>query len=298
MALAIILSFLAALGFASGSICIRVGTQRISAPTATSFSVTTSALVASIAALSTHSGDMLDLSWKAYAWFVLMGAMSYPGARVLGNTAIKMIGASRAAPFNSLQPVFAFILGMAALGERPDLLVVLGTPAIVCGLILVMTSRSNSSADGQVASKNSLGYLMATAAAGAFGSRDVISRHVVSGLAPPSVTAAYSLSMGAVMLFTVTGKDLVRSIRTVPPRYAALCCLAGVTQGLALVSLFEALGRAPVTVVSPINASSALITVILAHFFLQRLEAVNFLLLVGTTLSVSGVTLVVLGAAS
>ena len=57
-----------------------------------------------------------------------MGAMSYPGARVLNNTAISMVGASGAGPFASLQPVFVFIIGMAVLGERPDLLIILGTP--------------------------------------------------------------------------------------------------------------------------------------------------------------------------
>jgi hypothetical protein len=31
--------------------------------------------------------------------------MAYPGARVLNNTAITLIGASRAAPMASLQPV-------------------------------------------------------------------------------------------------------------------------------------------------------------------------------------------------
>ena len=298
MALAILFSFLSATGFAIGNIFIRAGTQRIAGPTATSFAVVTSALVAFIPALIGHATEIPGLSWKAYAWFALMGAMSYPGARVLNNTAIKMVGASGAGPFASLQPVFAFALGVAALGERPDLLVALGTPAIAFGLVLVITSRSGSPSAGGGNRRNNLGYLMAAAAAAAFGSRDVISRHVVSTLAPSSVTAAVSLSMGAVMVLSFTFRDVVRSLREVPLRYALLCAFAGVSQGLALVSLFAALSRAPVTVVSPINASGPLITLVLAHIFLQRLESVNLLLVIGTLLSVSGVTLVIFGASS
>ncbi|HZC03347.1 MAG TPA: EamA family transporter, partial [Gammaproteobacteria bacterium] len=71
---------------------------------------------------------------------------------------------------------------------------------------------------------------------------------------------------------------------------------AGICQGLAVASLFQALSRAPVTVVSPINASNPLITLVLAHLFLRRLESINSALVVGTLLSVGGVALVVLGA--
>ena len=83
---------------------------------------------------------------------------------------------------------------------------------------------------------------------------------------------------------------------TVPTKYLLICALAGVFQGLAVASLFQALSRAPVTVVSPIYASQPLITLILAHFFLKRLEAIDFLLALGTMVSVVGVILVILGA--
>ena len=45
--------------------------------------------------------------------------MSYPGARVLNNTAISMGGCIGAGPFASLQPVFVFIIGMAVLESVP-----------------------------------------------------------------------------------------------------------------------------------------------------------------------------------
>ncbi len=51
MALAVVFAFLAALGFSSGYVLIRVGTQRVSAPTATFFTVITGAILISALAL-------------------------------------------------------------------------------------------------------------------------------------------------------------------------------------------------------------------------------------------------------
>ena len=72
------------------------------------------------------------------------GSYGLSRAFVILNIAIKRIGASRAAPFSSIQPVFAFVLGTTLLGERPDVLVVVGTPIVVGGLALVITSRPSS----------------------------------------------------------------------------------------------------------------------------------------------------------
>jgi drug/metabolite transporter (DMT)-like permease len=143
-----------------------------------------------------------------------------------------------------------------------------------------------------------LGYLLALGAGAAFASRDVISRHVVSGIAPPLVTAAFALTIGGCLLFALTHRDVVSSLRRLPARYLAICGAAGICQGLAVASLFQALSRAPVTVVSPISASSPLITLVLGYLFLRRLESINVLLVVGTLLSVGGVATVVLGAAA
>ena len=227
-----------------------------------------------------------------------MGAIAYPVARVFQNSAITMVGATRAAPVSSLQPIFAMTLALLILGERPNLLVFLGTPVIVCGLIIVVVASRNSQAMNQLMTTRKLGYLLAMGAALSFASRDTISRHVLGGIAPPMVTAAFALSIGSVLLFMLTYRDVINSFRNLPTKYVAICCLAGVSQGLAVAFLFQALSRAPVTVVSPINASSPLITLVLAHIFLQRLEHISPMLVVGTLLSVGGVVLVVVGAVS
>ena len=295
--LAVAFSFLAALGFGTGNILVRIATQRVSAPTTAFFTVVTGAIVLLSLAFALNYSEIRALPPVAWAWFALMGAIAYPVARVLINRAIIMVGATRAAPMSSFQPIFALALGITFLGERPNLLVGLGTPVVVLGLVLVFVSERGSNATDLVFSRKTLGYLLALGAAAAFGSRDVISRHVVSELSPPLVAAAFALALGGFMLLALTHRDVVHSLRNIPSRYVIICGLAGIVLGLAVGSLFLALSRAPVTVVSPINASSPLITLALAHIFLRRLESVNRLLVLGTLLSVGGVAMVIVGAA-
>ena len=296
MPLAVAFSFLAAVGFSCGYVLIRVGTQRVSASTATFFTVFTGAALVVGLALAFRLPDVASLTPTAWGWIALMGAMAYPFARVLVSTAITMVGATRASPMNSLQPIFALALAIAFLGERPNLLVGLGTPLLAGGLVLVVLAESGGRSANHSLNINRLGYLLAIGGAVTFAGRDVISRHVVSGIAPPLVTAAFALAIGGAILLVITHRDAMNSIRRVPKRYIAICALAGICQGLAVAALFQALSRAPVTVVSPINASSPLITLALSYFFLGRLESINPVLVFGTLLSVGGVVIVILGA--
>ncbi len=296
MALAVAFAFVAACGFGSGIVFIRIGTRRVSPPTATFMTVLSGAILITALAVLLKPQDIKELQPINFTWFAVMAALAYPAARVLMNTAISWVGASRAAPWASLQPLFALALGMAFLGERPNLLVGLGTPLIVFGLILVVLAGSTGRQALSEGTLRNLGFILAAGGAMCFASRDVISRHVVGNITDPLVTASMALLLGCVMLLVLAGKDLAANLRSGNIRYLAICGLAGICQGIAVASLFQALSRAPVTVVSPINASSPLVTLLLVHLFLQRLELVTPRLIIGTVLSVAGVIIVVLGA--
>lgn len=297
MALAVAFSFLAALGFSCGYVFVRVGTQRVAAPTATSFGLLAGATLVVCLALTLRWPEVKALNPTALGWIALMGAMAYPIARVLISASVSMIGASRTAPVNSMQPIFALALAVVILGERPGLLVGVGTPMVVIGLVLVVLAGSGAGPANRVFQARRLGYLLALGGAVTFACRDVISRHVVSEIAPPLVSAAFALAIGGGILLTFTHRDVAGSLRRAPRKYVLACALAGICQGLAVAALFQALSRAPVTVVSPISASSPLITLALSHLFLRRLESISPVLVTGTLLSVAGVVVVVLGAA-
>ena len=298
MEIAVALALLSAFGFASGSILMRVATQYISPPTATFFTVLVGAVMVSGVAFAVNFEEIKSLPLVAYGWITVMGILAYPLARVLHNSAIAMVGTARAVPMISLQPLLAFAFGVLLLGERPNLLVTLGTPIIVAGLLMVAMPRRQSGSAQGVPDVRKLGYLLAIGASTAFASRDAVSRHVVGvlGLAPPFVVSGFALVIGGAVLFSFTSRGVFSTLRDLPPRYVALCCLAGLLQGMAVASLFQAVSRAPVTIVTPIYASQPVIALLLAWLFLRRLETLDRLLALGTCLSVAGVILVILGA--
>ena len=295
MVIAVALAFLSACGFATGSVLMRVGTQYVPPPAATFFTVLVGAVLVSGIAFAVNFDEIKALPLEAYGWITVMGILAYPLARVLHNSALKMVGAARTVPMISLQPLMAFAIGFLILGERPNLLVTIGTPIIVGGLLLVVMPRRRESGGTEI---RKLGYLLAIGGSMAFVSRDAISRHVVGamGLAPPFVMSGFALFIGGVILFAIIHRSVVSSLRNLPMRYVGICCLAGLLQGMAVASLFHALSRAPVTIVTPIYASQPIIALALASVFLRDLESVDWLLAAGTALSVVGVIMVVLGA--
>ena len=138
MAVAVAFAFLAACGFASGNVLVRVGTEKVPAPTATLLTVFSGIILIVGLTLVLRLDEISSLSIEALGWILVLGILGYPMARLFIITAISMVGAARAVPMAGLQPVVAFTLGVILLGERPDLLVIVGTPVIVVGLLLVV----------------------------------------------------------------------------------------------------------------------------------------------------------------
>ena len=296
MAFAIVLAASSAFIFGIGTIFIRIGTQRVSAVVVTVISVGVSALLAIILALSFNASEMGGLSGNTMLWLLLQGTLAYPLGRLLNYTAISMVGAARASPIFSISPVLAFGLAMLLLGERPTQLVILGTPLMAFGLALVVRAGIVSSPDLEGVVTNRVGFLFAVGSALAFGGVAVVGRHIVSSIASPFVTAACAMSFGFVMLSAMSARRIMPGFRRSPKKYLAVCVLAGLFQGAGALLLYSSLSEAPATVVTPIYSSSPLLILLLSHVFLQRLEAVNVGLVVGTALSVAGVALVVIGA--
>ena len=278
---------------------MRVGTQHVSPPVATFYTVLVGAVLISSIAFSVNFDEIKTLPLEAYGWITVMGILAYCVARVLYNTAIRMVGAARTVPMTSLQPLLAFAIGFLILGERPNLLITAGTPIIVVGVMMVMLPRpSTGSGQGTGVEIRKLGYLLAFGGSLAFVTRDAISRHVLGtlALAPPFVVSGFALVIGGSILFAFIHRSVINSIRHQPMRYVGICCLAGLLQGIAVASLFHALSRAPVTVVTPIYASQPIIALSLAAIFLRQMESLNWMLAVGTVMSVAGVIMVILGA--
>ena len=150
--LGIVFAFCAALGFGTNQIFVRMATQKISGPATAFFSVSTGAVIAVTLALIFHLDDFKTLPLIVFPWFLLLATVHHPLARVLNFTAISMVGASRAAPLNSAAPVWSAVLAIVALGERPGVMLYVGTFVVVAGMTLIVLGggqRASGTGQGQ-----------------------------------------------------------------------------------------------------------------------------------------------------
>ncbi|MBI4435623.1 DMT family transporter [Candidatus Uhrbacteria bacterium] len=140
-----------------------------------------------------------------------------------------------------------------------------------------------------------LGILASALAATSYGVAQFLARKLVVGQAPALVVTTFSLVAGMVILGVLSGRGMAQD-RHAPRRDFLFMAIAGLLASGGVAAMFYALSMAPLVVVSPIAAVNPLVSLALAHFFLQRLEKVTLRIWIGAGLVVAGVVLVTLGA--
>ena len=145
---------------------------------------------------------------------------------------------------------------------------------------------------------------MALAAGASYGATNVMAKQAIEIYDSPLMVTAFSMLVGLVIIAPLVG---VTTAKTGVLRVGShglgqtlfslrFVALAGLASGIAVNALYFAVQKADVVVISPIVASSPIVTLLLAHIFLARLENVTRGLVAGTLMAVSGVILVVLGS--
>ncbi|MFH1140149.1 MAG: DMT family transporter [Chloroflexota bacterium] len=140
-----------------------------------------------------------------------------------------------------------------------------------------------------------LGILASALAATCYGAAQFLARKLVTGQAPALVVTTFSLVAGMSILGALSARGVVQD-KHAPKRDFLFIALAGLLASGGVAATFYALSLAPLVVVSPIAAANPLVSLALAHFFLQQLEKVTLRIWIGAGLVVAGVVLVVLGS--
>ena len=291
---AIALSLLAAIGFGSATIFTRSALQGYSFLPAVWMSLLVSFVITAVLALVFARGDIGTLSVTALLWILAVGVAHHCLGRPQNYLSVSIIGASRASLFFSTQAPFAAFFAIAFLGEALTPLVVVGTIGVVAGLVL---ASGDSLLEGWRTERRYLiGYLVALSAGAAYGGTNIFVKKAGETFESPLLITAISLLAGLIMLAPVAGAASTRKGATnwKDRRSLGFVALAGIAAGVGVNSLYFALQRADVVVITPIVSSSPLITLLLAHLFISRLERVTPRLVIGTVLAVAGVILVVL----
>ena len=294
--LAVGLSFLAALGFASTSIFARVGMQGVKPLPATFISVVVSFLPAILLVLLFAVPDVKALPPVAYVWLLGLGALNFLGGRSQIFLAINLVGAARSSVIGGASVVFSTIFAVTLAGESPHWVLLVGILAVVVGL--VAATRESVQEEWSRDKRSLLGYLLALGAAASYGGANVVAKHLTLVYGSPLVITAFGLFFGILLLAPFVGTQAVQSLKGSGRdiKFAGFASLSGLASAMAIISLYYALQRADVVLVSPITSTNPLMTIFMARIFISQMENITWQVVAGAGLAVVGIVLVIFGS--
>ena len=302
-----LIALIVPLCFGSGMVFARIGLVHLPANTGNFLSLVTGWLVIAGAAVILFPNELLGVSIGTLAWLAMIGLINFPVGRFLNFMSLSNLGVVRANPILSIAPIVSAFEGVVFLGEEINPAIGAGTLVAVAGMIVVVwgeakargTTPAQPSGGGGVETVRGrpqlVGYLAAGGAALAYGTVPVFGRVAVTELTLPLVTAVYTMLFGSLVMGAFVVRKLPRDLRAAPGRAIGLVAVGGVFMSTGVATLYLALSKAPVVVVSPVFALNPFVSMVLAHYFLQRLERITFPLVAGTALVVAGVVAVMLG---
>ncbi len=289
---AIALSLVAAIGFGSAPIFTRNALQSFSFLPAVWMSLVVSFVLAATLALVFARQDISNLSLVALLWILAVALTHHVCGRPQNYLSVSIIGASRASLFFSSQAPVAAFVAVVFLGESLSVLIVIGTAAVVGGLI---AGSGDSLLEGWRADRRYLfGYLVALSAGTAYGMVNIFVKKANETVESPLLVTSISLLVGLSLLAPLVAPRTIRETKAVDDRWGSFraVALAGLAAGVGVNSLYFALRDGDVVIVTPIVSIAPLVTVLMAHLFYSRQEQVTLRLVAGTVLAVAGVVLV------
>ncbi len=231
----------------------------------------------------------LTISWEQWAissatTFAAVGLFFPVAVTLLTFSANRRIGPNLTGTLGNLTPLFAVLLAIALMGESPKANQGLGIAAICAGVAFLFAGRGNGDARPAL-------WALALPLSAAF-LRGIAQPMVKWGLtdwASPfaAVTIGYMVSA-----FVMGGVILSRRDRCDWPTLSRIWWFiaVGIVNGAAVLLLYLALNRGPVTIVAPLVACYPLLTLILNWLFLGQRIPTRFAL-AGIFITVAGVAL-------
>jgi len=230
------------------------------------------------------------------AWSVLFMVLGGLLQNLVGTSlffsSIKLIGASRGATFLPMQTLFAVTLAIIFLNEA-------WTPAILAGAALVVLGSfaiSLSMQQGRQGDRGSRrrGMALAILAAFVWGTGPIFFRPALVSIGTATWAILLSSTANLVVgstLFSVTG--VLGSFVRLKRQDLRLFGFSGGLDSLGTLSLQAGLLFSPVVNLVPVISARPFISILLSYVFIQQLEKVNWRVVLGSLLIVSGVYLVI-----
>ena len=234
--------------------------------------------------------NMLEgISLPIILLFVCAGVVAAAMGQLSYYRGIDRMGASICATITNSRPLFAVLLAVVWLGENMTVSGVIGVISIVMGVVFITRSKS-----GNIAGWKRSDIVFPLFAAVAFAAGNVIRKF--GFMEDTAITAIQALAINDLAALVVVGvygvvigkgRELAAGNRESYRNFG----LSGVCVFLAMLTLYEALIRGPVSVADPILGTGPLFTVIIAASVLKKVERITKGFVIGTLLIIAGVVL-------
>lgn len=286
----IALAVLAAVGLAGQSLSVRLGTEDGSSNDALVVVLLVNVLVLLPLALVVERPGY-GLSTYGVLAFVAAGGVGTMLGRAFLFRGIATIGASRAEPIKASMPLYATVIAVLILGERPAPVHLVGIVLIVVGIAVISWESSRTTDDATDLQLGGLGAAMA--AAFFFGVEPVFAKIGFGEGVPYLVGLAIKVvAATGGFLGYLAARDSLPTRVDLSGASLGWYLAAGVANTVFLVAYYAALSVAPVAVVVPIMQTSPLVVVLVSLVCLQHLERVNWRLIVASAVVVVGAVVI------
>jgi drug/metabolite transporter (DMT)-like permease len=279
------LAAVAGVSFGALAVAVRWGLRRHHNPTAGALAAlgVATILSAALAAPSVAIGGVEPGS----LWPFAVAGLIAPGAsQIVLTRAIDLAGASRAALLMATAPLISIAAALTLLGEPLHPVVILGACLIVLGGASLTRERTRPD-HFRIA-----GVALALLCAALFATRDTILRWAAVGDSISPFLAATTSLLAAVTLATAylatSNPGRFRHLLRAVPAFAP----AGLTLAAGYNALIAAFDHGREIIVSPLNATGALWSVLFAAAMMRHSERVGRHTVLAATLIVSGAALI------
>lgn len=279
-----IIAIVSAMGWAGDSVLVRMGarTSNIFAAAFLSYSVSAFCVWAYL-----FTYFPLDRLWSdATIYFLLSGCLQPLVARILFYIGVTRLGVSRAAPLRASSPLFALVLAVVFLRERPTLVIYGGTALIVASVWFISRRR------GEEGEWKLFDIIFPIGAALVAAVSQNLRRAGLLIFPDPYYGAAISTTTSLVIFvisLLIVGKiELIRLQRKSLPFFGS----ASLVSTGAQILNFAALSMGEVSVMVPLLDTTPLFSVLFSAIFLRDLEKVTVKLVIGAVLMVTGVIVI------
>ncbi|MGE5620545.1 MAG: DMT family transporter [Sphingomonadaceae bacterium] len=241
-----------------------------------------------------HAGAVARLPLAGVAAILASGVLGQTVGDAVFVRSMKLLGASRAMPISSINPMLTLILAVAFLGEPLTWGAAGGTLLVICGVYL-LAFPYNPLAHGAHprGPSEKLGLMLALLAATCWSLSTILLR---VGLASVDIFVANAVRMGTATVLLL-GLDTFQSHGRIPVglsrRSLVVVGMAGVLSAFSSLMFLTAVHYAGAAKAATLSSTAPLFGLPLSIFFLR--EKFSRRIVLGTLLAVFGIWLVVGG---